>query len=51
MHVASLAVSRLIPPRDWPGNNAVDAALVLIAYSVQKKIGKDWEHVGDVKIY
>ena len=51
MHVASFVVSRPIPLRNWPGNNAVGAVLVLIAYSVQKKIGKDWERVGDVKIY
>ena len=53
MHVASLSVSRPIPPRDWPGNNGADAALVLIAYSMQNK--KDWTgdiyHVSDVKIY
>ena len=54
MNVVSLGVSRLIPPRDWPGNNAVDAALVLIAYSMQKKgLGRtgDIYHVSDVKIF
>ena len=43
MNVVSLSVPRLILPRDWPGNNAVDAALVLIAYSTQKQ---GWEGRG-----